>query len=703
MATAVYLASLEPGAGSSLVALGLMELLTVQKRWVSYFRPVVAGVAAEDDRLALLATRYELASDPEAMAGVTAAEAREQLAGEGREELLAQLEARYHAVAGDADVVLIDATGDAPAAAGLDVDGHAELAEGLGAGVCALVGGQGRDPDDLVDAVDSAQKSLAGQCRVLATFVNRVDPANVDAVRARLAESAPDRGPVFTLPETPSLARPAVRDLLAALEPDTVCGAPATDDREVTRIRVAASSLDRFLRGLRDGDLVVVPGDRGEIALGAVAAQLAASQPNLAGLVLAAGERPAAPLGDMLGELGEPGAPIVAVDDEADAAARALTVVEPAIHADDDRKIATALGVFADHVALPRLLRALEVSADQWAGAHTFERGLLQRARQHRQRIVLPEGSDERILRAAQLVDRRGVAEVVLLGDVAEVRARMGALGCDLEHCTIIDPATTDETDDYAARYQELRQHWGVDRDDAREVLADPTCFGAMMVHLGHADGMVAGATHARRHTLRPAAEIIRTRPGSDLISSAVFVARPDRVVLYADPVVNPSPTAAELADIASTTADTAAEFGLPSQVAMVGYQAGFSGIGANVDKVREAVKIVGERRRDIALAGPVDPDVAIAAASPAGPGRAADAAGQPEAPTGAEHGVFVFPDLHTANHALTEASRAGASTVGPVLQGLAHPVNDLGGGCEVADVVTMVAVTALQAIARQA
>lgn len=696
MATALYLASLEPGAGSSVIALGLMELLTTQQRWVSYFRPVVAGAAAEDDRLALLAARYELASDPETMAGVTVAEAREQLAGDGREELFTQLETAYKAVARDAEVVLIDATGDGPAAAGLSTEVHAELADRLGAGVCALVGGQGRDPDDLVDTVGAAQKSLARQCRVLATFVNRVDPAHVDAVRTRLADSAPDRGPVFALPERPALARPAVRDLLAALEAHPVCGDPATDDREVTRVRIAASGLDRFLQRLRDGDLVVVPGDRGDVALGAVAAQLTASQPKVAGLVLTGGDRPAPPLGEMLAELGARGAPIVAVDDDTDAATRALTAVRPAIHADDHRKIATGLGVFADHVAPARLLRALEVAADETVGIRMFERSLLQRAREQRQRIVLPEASDERVLRAAQMVDRRGVAELVLLGDVAEVRARMGALGCDLEHLTIIDPATTDETDDYAERYQQLRQHWGVDRDNAREVLSDPTCFGAMMVHLGHADGMVAGATHARRHTLRPAAEIIRTRSGSDLISSVVFVGGPHRVLMYADPVVNPSPTATELADIASTTADTASEFGLPSRVAMVGYQSGFAGLGANVDKVREAAKIVGERRRDIVLDAPVQPEAAIAAAHPSA------AAGWATA-TGGDPVVFVFPDLHTANHTLTEATRAGASTIGPVLQGLAHPVNDLGGDCGVGDVETMVAVTALQAIARQA
>lgn len=694
MATALCLTSLEPGAGSSAVALGLMELLTAQRRRVGYFRPVVSGLAAEDDRLTLLATRYDLVGDLDAMAGVTAAEAREQLVGEAREELFAQLAPRFAAVAGDADVVLIDATGDAPAAAGLDLDAGAELAARLGAGVCALVGGQGRDPDDLVDTVGSVQKSLSRQCRVLATFANRVDPGHVDAVRTRLAESTPDRGPVFVLPETPPLARPTVRDLLAALESETVCGDPVGDDREVGRVSVAAMGLDRFLQQLRDGDLVVVPGDRGEVALGAVAAQLAASQPNLAGLVLTGGDQPAQPVGAMIAELGEPGAPIVTVDDDTAAVAGALTAVQPAIHADDDRKIATALGVFEDHVPAASLLRAAELAPGESVSAQRFERDLLRWAREHRQRIVLPEGSDERVLRAAQLVDRRGVAEVVLLGDVAEVRARMGALGCDLEHVTVIDPATTDETDDYAARYHQLRQHWGVDRDDAREVMRDPTCFATMMVHLGHADGLVAGATHATRHTLRPAAEIIRTRPGSDLISSVMFVCRSDRVLVYADCVVNPSPTATELADIASTAADTATEFGLPARVAMVGYDTGFSGIGANMDKVREAVKILGDRRRDLVIEGPVPPATASEPEA-----QSPDSSQPPAASAGADASVFVFPDLHTAHHAVAEVTRAGAGTVGPVLQGLAAPVNDLPGDCGVHDVVTMVAVTALQAI----
>lgn len=692
MATALYLTALEPDTGRSLVALGLMELLTGQRRRVGYFRPVVAGSAAEDDRLALITRRYQIGGDPEALAGVSAAHAQQEQAAGNLDELFSTILSRYKAMEGDYDVVLIDGSDYTGASAALEFDVNVALANHLGAGVCPIIGGRGRTAADVVDTVHTVHESLAAhRCRVTATFVNRLEPDEVEAVRQRLGDGAADRGPAFALPETPALARPTVRELVAALDADVVHGTPAADDREVSDIKIAAMSLGNYLDRLTDGSLVIAPGDRDDVIAGSLMAQLAPSQPNVAGMVLTGGLRPSPRVAEILADLGEPGAPIVAVASDTYATASAVTGVRPRIHADDDRKIATALGVFERHVDRPALVRAVELAPGETITPLMFEHLLIERAREPRQRIVLPEATDERILRAAQLLDRRGVVELVLLGDVGEVRTRMGELGLDLEHLTIIDPATTDETDDYAERYHQLRAHRGVERDHAREVMLDATYFATMMVHVGHADGMVSGAAHTTRHTLRPALEFIRTRPGSDLVSSVFFMCLPDRVLVYGDCAVNPSPTPAELADIAATSADTAAQFGITPRVAMLSYATGFSGLGADVDKVREATKIARERRRDLPIDGPLQYDAAV------DPDTAATKS--PDSPVAGHATVLIFPDLNTGNNTYKAVQRSsGAVAIGPVLQGLAKPVNDLSRGCKVADVVNTVAITAIQA-----
>ena len=689
MATALYLTALEPDTGRSLVALGLMELLTGQRRRVGYFRPVVAGSAAQDDRLALITGRYRIDADPESLAGVTAAHVQQQQAAGNLEDVFATVLSRYKAMEGDYDVVLVDG---ADVAAAVDLDVEAALANHLGAGLCPVIGGRGRSADEVVAALHAAYDSLAAsRCRVTATFVNRVEPADVAAVREGLATEGGERGPAFVLPETPALARPTVRELVAALDARVVRGQPATDDREVARVVVAATTLGNFLNRLGDASLVITPGDRDDVIVGSLLAQLAPTQPNIAALVLTDGLQPAARVTDLLDDLGEAGAPIVTVASDTPATTAAVTGVRPHIHADDDRKIATALGVVEAHVDRAALMRAVELAPGEVMTPRMFEHLLADRARQRRQRIVLPEAGDERILRAAQLLDRRGVAEPVLLGDVDHVRTRMGQLGLDLEHLTVIDPATTDETDDYAERYHQLRAHYGIELEHAREAMLDPTSFATMMVHVGHADGMVSGAAHTTRHTLGPAVEFIRTRPGSDLVSSVVFMCLPDRVLVFGDCAVNPSPTPVELADIAATSADTATEFGLPARVAMVSQATGLAGLGADVDKVREATKIVRERHRELTVDGPLSYDTAVdgdVAASTA-----------PDSPVAGQATVLIFPDLSTGNGARKEVQRSsGAVAIGPILQGLAKPVNDLSRGCRVADVVNTVAITAVQA-----
>jgi phosphate acetyltransferase len=280
---------------------------------------------------------------------------------------------------------------------------------------------------------------------------------------------------------------------------------------------------------------------------------------------------------------------------------------------------------------------------------------------------------------------------VILLGDAVDIRARANHLGLALQDVQIIDPTKPELLNHFAEVYARLRAHKGVSLSDAKEKLADLSYFGTMMVHLGMADGMVSGAINTTANTIRPSLEFVKTKPGVKVVSSSFLMCMPDQVVLYGDCAVNPDPTAEELADIAISTAETAVAFGIEPRVAMLSYSTGSSGSGADVDKVREATEIVRSRRPDLALEGPIQFDAAV--------DPTVAKTKLPESAVAGKATVFIFPDLNTGNNTYKAVQRsAGAVAIGPVLQGLNKPVNDLSRGALIDDIVNTVAITAIQA-----
>jgi phosphate acetyltransferase len=304
---------------------------------------------------------------------------------------------------------------------------------------------------------------------------------------------------------------------------------------------------------------------------------------------------------------------------------------------------------------------------------------------------VLPEGDDDRILQAADILLRRSVVDLTVLGDVDEINARAAALGLDLSGADVVDPRESPLRERFAARYHELRKHKGMTEELAHDTVADVTYFGTLMVLEGEADGMVSGAAHTTGDTIRPAFEIIKARPGVGVVSSVFLMCLPDRVLVYGDCAVNPTPGVEQLADIAISSAETALTFGVEPRIAMLSYSTGDSAKGEAVDAVRDATGIVGERRPDLKVEGPIQYDAAIdpGVAEKKLPGS--DVAGRAT--------VFVFPDLETGNIAYKAVQRSsGALAIGPILQGLRMPVNDLSRGCTVPDIVNTVVITAIQA-----
>jgi phosphate acetyltransferase len=385
------------------------------------------------------------------------------------------------------------------------------------------------------------------------------------------------------------------------------------------------------------------------------------------------------------------GLPVVLTKEDTYVTALRAASVPGRIAPDATRKIDTALALCEAHVDGAALLDRAAVSRPTVRTPLMFEHELLDRARADRRRIVLPEGTEERVLHAAERLLRRGVVDLTLLGADDEVRAAAARGGVDIGGAQVLDPCDPELREHFAVEYAHRRQHKGVTMDMARDLVVDESYFGTLMVALGMADGMVSGATHTTAETIRPALELIKTVEGVSIVSSVFFMCLADRVLVYGDCAVNVHPTAEQLAEIAISSAVTAAQFGVEPRVAMLSYSTGTSGSGEGVERVRTATALVRERAPDLYVEGPIQYDAAVDVS--------VARTKLPDSEVAGRATVFVFPDLNTGNNTYKAVQRsANAVAVGPVLQGLRRPVNDLSRGATVQDIVNTVAITAIQA-----
>lgn len=684
----VYVMAMEAGTGKSAVVLGLAEVLSRHAGRLALFRPLVAAADPPDPDVELVRRRYALPQAYSSSFALTADDLHDADRRDGYERLLARVLDGCARVGAGADVVLLEGSDFTSASPLVELDLNVDAARNLAAPVLLVVGGRARSAGQVLEAAHQGVAVLADRgCAVLGVVCNRVGGDQLDAVRGGMPAAVGEL-PWGVLPEVPLLAAPTVAEIADRLGARSVV-APAAP-REVARVIVGAMGLPAFLDRIAEGDLVITPGDRADIVAGILAAGASAGYPSVAGLLLSGG-MVAAPVRRLAPGFDVAGIPILAVDADTYETAAAVREVRGAIGVDSARKIATAIALFEDHVDHERLREQLAVTRPTRTTPLMFQQQLLERARADRRHIVLPESEDDRILQAAEQLLLRGVADLTLLGREDEVRARATALGVDVSAARCVDPVTSPWREPFARVYADLRRHRGVAVPVALDLMADPTYFGTMMVHQGRADGLVSGAAHTTAHTIRPAFEVIRTAPGVSLVSSAFLMCLSDRVLAYADCAVVPNPTAEQLADIAISAAGTAGLFGIEPRVAMLSYSTGESGAGSDVEHVRRATALVRERAPELPVEGPIQYDAAV------DPGVA-----RTKLPGSAVAGratVLVFPDLNTGNNTYKAVQRsAGAVAIGPVLQGLARPVNDLSRGATVTDIVNTVAITAIQA-----
>jgi phosphate acetyltransferase len=693
MAQNLYITGAEHGSGKSVIVLAMMDYFSGHAGKVGFFRPVTRSDAQHDQLTHLVMQRYQIDSACEDLYGCTSIVARQLIAEDRYDELLKRVLEKYRRLQTQYDRVLCVGTDYSGAYATLEFDFNTDVANNLGCLIMPVVRGTGRSNTEIRDATGGFLKSLQERnCDILATIINGVAPPRIDELRSQLGHSTAGTAPVYLVPEEPALARPTIGDIARTLDARVIHGESDSLNREITHYTVAAMQVPDFIDHLEEGSLVITPGDRADIILACLMSYPSTACPQIAGLLLTGGLKPAPQLEKLLAGLGKPPFAVLSVASDTFTTAMDVNQIKGVLTPENEHKIAAALGLVEANVPLPELAQSLATECGTRVTPLMFEYELVQRARATMQHIVLPEGCEERILRAAELLTLRGVAKLTLLGKTDEIRQKIQALGLHLEGVDVIDPLCSELREQYADTYYSLRHHKGISRDMAFDSMADASYFGTMMVHHAQADGMVSGAIHTTQHTIRPAFEIIKTRPGTSIVSSVFFMCLEDRVLVYGDCAVNPDPDAQQLADIAVSSADTARLFGVEPRIAMLSYSTGASGKGVAVDKVREATQLARELRSDVLIEGPIQYDAAIDAS--------VARTKLPESQVAGNANVFIFPDLNTGNNTYKAVQRsAGAVAIGPVLQGLNKPVNDLSRGCTVTDIVNTVAITAVQAL----
>ena len=682
MARSIYIASPNAGTGKSTVALGLIVCLTKVVAKVGVFRPFVDS-RDEDPFLNLLLARSGSATPAAQCIGVTWDEYHA-----APEESLSRIVDAYRAMARDHDVVIIDGSDFTDVAGTPELDLNARVAANIGVPVLLVVSGRGA-PEDVRASVEVSVAEIAeNHARTVAVIANRCPAATRGAVAAAL--SGIEGLTVTTLPEVPLLSAPSVREIADAVEGTLIAGDAALLEREAEGVLVAAMDVSHVLERLAEGQVVIVPADRSAVIISLAAAHASTGFPNLAGLVLNGGFRVAPHVLKLIRGLEQP-LPVVTSPLDTFAAASVAGSLRGRLGGASEHKLDVAVTTFEQETDLGALLATLEVEPSDVVTPIMFQAELVEHARAVRKTIVLPESDDDRILRAADAIMRRGIADIVLLGDETTVRARAAELGLNISAARVVSTSDPALSEKYAAEFARLRAKKGVTLEQAREKVQDVSYFGTMMVHMGDADGMVSGAAHTTAHTIVPSFQIIKTRPGTSIVSSVFLMLLEDRVLVYGDCAVNPEPTAEQLADIAISSAATARQFGVEPRVAMLSFSTGTSGKGADVDKVRRATELVRAKAPELAVEGPIQYDAAV------DPTVAAKKA--PDSLVAGRANVFIFPDLSSGNIGYKAVQRSsGAVAVGPVLQGLNKPVNDLSRGALVEDIINTVAITAVQA-----
>jgi len=688
----LYVAASEAEAGKSLIVLGMMDFLSRHLTKIGFFRPIVRSAETMDTHIRLIYKRFNLDFDYEDMYGLTSAEMMHLIGSGDNDSIQSIILNKYKNLERKCDFVLVEGSDFKTHLSSYEFDFNVRVANNLGCPIIAVVSGQRKSIDEVVDAVQVMKASLAMEkSRQIGTIVNRANKSDISIIQ-KLLDKSKDEGELdFVIPEQAVFQKVTIRQISEALNARRIYGEKEHLNFVVNDIKIAAMGLDNILKYVSEGTLVVSPADRLDILAALALTLISGNHPKISGILLTGDFNPSAEYLRLLEGLDKLPINILKVEGDTYTAAMKIDKIRAVLLPENEQRIASALSLFEKYIDIGQLSEKISINRTEAVSPLMFEYEIFERARLNRKHIVLPEGTDDRILKATDILMKRNVVDITLLGNEEEIYKKAASLRLKLDGVNIIDPYDNDLIPEYASTYYKIRKHKGITKEAAADLMHDVSYLGTMMVFKGHADGMVSGAAHTTQHTIRPAFEFVKTKPGVSIVSGSFLMCMPDRVLVYADCAVNPNPNSEELADIAISSADTAINFGIEPRIAMLSYSTGKSGKGTDVEKVRRATEIVQEKRPDLLIEGPIQYDAAI--------DMTVAKLKMPDSKVAGKATIFIFPDLNTGNNTYKAVQRsANVVAIGPVLQGLNKPVNDLSRGCLVKDIVNTVVITAIQA-----
>lgn len=692
MTNAIYLTTTEPFSGKSIVALGLMNLLAAKAERIAYFKPIISSDQPEkDSHLFTIATHFNLNSKFDSMYVFTRNEIVKHMSAGKETFIIDSIISKFKRLQESHDFVVVEGT-DFIHVTNEEFDINISIAENLGIPVAIIVKAEHKSQQEIVDIAVSTTKSFTNKgVQVITLIANRVQDVNEKSLQEKLVKALPSDVLVSSIPSSKELSSPTMKEIQESVGGEVLLGEHLLSN-PVDASMVGAMQLHNSLARLQKNTLIVTPGDRGDIIIGALQANLSKNYPKVAGLILTGGLIPEETILKLVEGL-DTVVPIITVKTGTFDTVTRVANTRAGLHPDNKEKITSAISLFDSHVDVQSLGKKIISFQTKNITPRMFQYQIVKRAKEKKKHIVLPEGDDDRILQAAEALIAQNVVDLTILGKKESIMAAIARLNLslDIEKINIVDPASSPSYPDYVNTLYELRKEKNVTLEMARDLMLDVSYFGTMMVYKGEADGMVSGAAHTTQHTIRPALQFVKTKPGVSTVSSVFFMCLPNRVSIFGDCAVNPNPTAEQLADIAISSADTSTMFNIEPKVAMLSYSSGTSGAGADVDKVRKATELVRQRRPDLKVEGPIQYDAAV--------DPSVGKKKLPNSEVAGQASVLIFPDLNTGNNTYKAVQReTGALAIGPMLQGLNKPVNDLSRGCTVDDIFNTVVITAIQA-----
>ncbi len=693
MIKTVFVASTEPYSGKSIISIGLINMLLGKAQKIGYFKPIINqnDTQKKESHIDTILSYFDLPVVYEDAYAYTWHEAMSQMETESEGEVLDTIIRKYKYLEDKYDFTVVEGTDYLGDGAAFEFDINVQIAKNLQAPVIVVLSGEDKTTAQIVNGVLTAIHNFeAREIQVLAVVANKIKPEFANDIKELLKEQLSPGILLAVIHANVKLQSPTMKEICEKLNGKLLFGKDQLSNQADNFI-TGAMQVPNFLNYLKENVLIITPGDRGDIIISALQANLSTSYPKVAGIILTAGYEPEEPILRLINGL-QTVVPIIAVESGTFQTSNEVGAIRSAITPDNTQKIQLAIDTFNKYIDVAELDKQLVKFKPSGITPRMFQYQLVQWAKSAKKHIVLPEGTDERILKAAARLLNQDIVDLTLLGDVKEIHGiiKRFDINLDLTKVKIVNPADDMYYNDYVDTLYELRKNKNVNMEMARDMMTDVSYFGTMMVYKGHADGMVSGAVHTTQHTIRPALQFIKTKPGISVVSSIFFMCLPDRVSVFGDCAVNPNPTAEQLAEIAISSAESSERFGIEPRVAMLSYSSGTSGEGEDVEKVRRATEIVRLKRPGLKVEGPIQYDAAVDPVIGSSKLPGSEVAGRAS--------VLIFPDLNTGNNTYKAVQReTGALAIGPMLQGLNKPVNDLSRGCTIDDIFNTVIITAIQ------